>query len=169
MARPLVGITTYVIPASFGTWEAESALVPADYVRAIERAGGRPLLVPPSTDGVEETLDALDGLVFSGGSDLDPALYGSERHPQTREVARGRDDAELALPPPLEGNAYESDAERFPGSLREAIEALEQGTMARAALGDEVVEHYLNYARIELQAFDAAVTDWERFRGFERL
>ena len=52
--------------------------MPADYVRAVERAGGRALLVPPSEDGVEETLDALDGIVFSGGSDLDPATYGQE-------------------------------------------------------------------------------------------
>ena len=53
--------------------------MPADYVRAVERAGGRALLVPPSDDGVEETLDALDGIVFSGGSDLDPDAYGQER------------------------------------------------------------------------------------------
>ena len=59
--RPLIGITTYLTRATFGAWETESALVPADYVRAVERAGGRPLLVPPSNDGVEETLDALDG------------------------------------------------------------------------------------------------------------
>ncbi|MDX6505203.1 MAG: glutamine synthetase [Gaiellaceae bacterium] len=74
----------------------------------------------------------------------------------------------LELPAPLEGNAYESDAERFPGSLREAIEALEQGSVARAALGDEVVEHYLNYARTEQRLFDSVVTSWERERLFER-
>ena len=97
MTRPVVGITTYVVEARFGAWETDSALVPTDYVRAVERAGGRPLLVPPSTDGVEETLDALDGLVFSGGSDIDPELYDHEPHPETRDVARERDDAELAL------------------------------------------------------------------------
>jgi glutamine synthetase len=74
----------------------------------------------------------------------------------------------LELPPPLEGNAYESDAERFPHSLREAIAALENGTMARAALGDDVVDHYLNYARTEQELFDRYVTDWERRRYFER-
>src|SRR6478609_7315952 len=97
MARPVVGITTYLLAAKFGNWDTESALVPADYVRAIERAGGRPLLVPPSTDGVAETLDALDGLVFSGGSDIDPELYGHDPHPETGEIHRHRDDAELAL------------------------------------------------------------------------
>jgi glutamine synthetase len=75
---------------------------------------------------------------------------------------------ELELPPPLEGNAYESDAERFPHSLREAIGALESGTTARAALGDDVVDHYLNYARTEQRLFDEVVTCYERERMFER-
>ena len=75
---------------------------------------------------------------------------------------------DLELPPPLEGNAYESDAERFPGSLRDAVTALEEGTMARAALGDDVVDHYLNYARTEQELFDRVVTGYERERMFER-
>src|SRR6476620_3649284 len=95
--RPLIGITTYLTSARFGAWEEESALVPADYVRAVERAGGRALLVPPSDDGVEETLDALDGIVFSGGSDLDPATYGHDRHEATGGIVKERDRAELAL------------------------------------------------------------------------
>jgi glutamine synthetase len=77
-------------------------------------------------------------------------------------------EQELEAPPPLEGNAYESDAERFPSTMREAIAALEEGTMARAALGDQVVDHYLNYARTEQALFDRFVTDWERKRYFER-
>jgi gamma-glutamyl-gamma-aminobutyrate hydrolase PuuD len=96
-ARPVVGITTYVTEAHWSYWDLQAALIPADYVNAVERAGGRPLLVPPSVDGVEETLDALDGLIFTGGSDLDPALYGEESHPETFGVHRLRDDAELAL------------------------------------------------------------------------
>jgi glutamine synthetase len=75
---------------------------------------------------------------------------------------------ELELPPPLEGNAYTSDAERFPHSLREAIAALAEGTMARSALGDDVVDHYLNYARTEQRLFDEVVTCYERERMFER-
>ena len=75
---------------------------------------------------------------------------------------------ELELPPALEGNAYESDAERFPHSLRDAISALEGGTMARQALGEDVVDHYLNYARTEQELFDRAVTCYERERMFER-
>jgi putative glutamine amidotransferase len=97
VARPLIGITTYVTPAKWSYWELEAALIPADYVRAVERAGGRALLVPPSADGVEETLDALDGLLFSGGSDLDPELYDQEPHDETFGIHEERDRAELAL------------------------------------------------------------------------
>jgi gamma-glutamyl-gamma-aminobutyrate hydrolase PuuD len=97
VARPIIGITSYVVPARFGVWELDAALVPYDYVKAIERAGGRAVVVPPSNEGVEETLDALDGLVFSGGSDLDPTLYGQEAHAETNGLVPERDDAELAL------------------------------------------------------------------------
>jgi putative glutamine amidotransferase len=97
VTRPLIGITTSVTPASWGYWELEAALIPAAYVEAIERAAGRPLLVPPSADGVEETLDALGGLLLSGGSDLDPTLYDQEPHDETFGVHRDRDHAELAL------------------------------------------------------------------------
>ena len=85
-------------------------------------------------------------------------------------VAAGLHGIENGLEPPpaLEGNAYESDAERFPSTLREAIAALEQGTMARAAFGDLVVDHYLNYARTEQRLFDEVVTCYERERLFER-
>jgi putative glutamine amidotransferase len=97
VARPTVGITSYVTPATFGVWELECALVPYDYVRAVERSGGRALLVPPADGGLEETLDALDGLILSGGSDLDPGLYGQQVHPETNGVVPARDRAELAL------------------------------------------------------------------------
>jgi len=95
--KPVIGITTYLTRAKFGTWEEDTALVPADYVRAIERAGGRALLVPPSEEAIDETLDSLDGLIFSGGADLDPGLYGQEPHPETKGVQGERDRAELAL------------------------------------------------------------------------
>jgi len=95
--KPLIGITTYITSARFGSWEEVTSLVPQDYVRAIEHAGGRPLLVPPSEDGIEETLDAFDGVIFSGGSDLDPEMYGQEAHPETYGIVEQRDRAELAL------------------------------------------------------------------------
>ena len=97
MRRPVIGITTYVVPAKWSYWDTEAALVPAAYADAVETTGGRPLLVPPSSDGLGETLDALDGLIFSGGSDLDPELYGQEPHDETFGLVRDRDEAELAL------------------------------------------------------------------------
>jgi gamma-glutamyl-gamma-aminobutyrate hydrolase PuuD len=95
--RPIIGITSYAETARWGAWESPAALIPLAYVRAVENAGGRPLLVPPSQEGVEETLDAVDGLIFSGGADLDPATYGAQAHPATNGVRPERDDAELRL------------------------------------------------------------------------
>lgn len=82
-------------------------------------------------------------------------LYGMER--------------ELELPDPVQGNAYAGSAERLPTTLAEAAELFGKSELAHAAFGDDVVEHYLNNARVELEAFNSAVTDWERMRGFERL
>lgn len=78
-------------------------------------------------------------------------------------------DHELELPDAFLGNAYESDVARVPATLREAASLFAESAIARDAFGDEVVDHYLNNAGIELAAYDAAVTDWERVRGFERL
>ncbi|MCB0923141.1 MAG: glutamine synthetase [Mycobacterium sp.] len=75
----------------------------------------------------------------------------------------------LVPPEPLAGNAYTGAAERLPTSLAEAADLFGTSAVARSAFGDAVVEHYLNNARVEIAAFNAAVTDWERFRGFERL
>jgi putative glutamine amidotransferase len=95
--KPVIGITTYLTQATFGVWEEDAALVPAVYVRAVETAGGRALLIPPSVDGIQETLDAVDGLLFSGGSDLDPDLYDQEPHAETNDIVAERDSAEIAL------------------------------------------------------------------------
>jgi len=110
--------------------------------------------------------------------------HGSSKRPETRIpgadvnpylafaalLAAGLHGIEqgLELGSALEGNAYVSDAERFPSTLRDAIEALDSGTMARAALGEDVVDHYLNYARTEQRLFDSVVTCYERERFFER-
>ncbi|MDX6726007.1 MAG: glutamine synthetase [Baekduia sp.] len=87
-------------------------------------------------------------------------------------IAAGLNGVEqsLELPPPIEGNAYtQADTERVPTTLREARDLFAGSELARAALGEEVVAHYVNMADVELAAYDAFVTDWERVRGFERL
>jgi putative glutamine amidotransferase len=96
-SRPRIGISSYVENARWGHWTQVAALVPYAYVRAVESAGGRAFMLPPSSDGVEETLDAIDGLVLSGGGDLDPTLYGGEPHPATDGVRPERDLAEIRL------------------------------------------------------------------------
>ena len=78
-------------------------------------------------------------------------------------------DNDLPAPEPFAGNAYASDSARVPATLREAADLWGQSNIARAAFGDAVVDHYANTARVELSAFDAAVTDWERVRNFERF
>jgi glutamine synthetase len=78
-------------------------------------------------------------------------------------------DNKLELEEPFEGNAYNSDKETVPTTLRDARDELAGSALAREAFGDDVIDHYLNAAKVELTAFDAAVTDWERTRGFERL
>lgn len=98
MARPIIGITAYAEPSvRWGAWDVPAAVIPLAYVRQIEAAGGRALLVPPSDEAIDETLDALDGILFSGGSDIDPAEYGQDSHPETNGVRPDRDRGELAL------------------------------------------------------------------------
>ena len=77
-------------------------------------------------------------------------------------------EQKLELGPAFEGNAYESDVQRFPHAMREAIGALEDGKVARQLFGDEVIDHYLNYARTEQRLYDQVVTCYERERMFER-
>jgi glutamine synthetase len=78
-------------------------------------------------------------------------------------------EQKLELPDACAGNAYTSGAERLPTTLAEAAALFEKSAVAREAFGDEVVEHYLNNAHVELESFNSSVTDWERRRGFERL
>jgi glutamine synthetase len=102
----------------------------------------------------------------AGGSDLNPYLALSGL------IAAGLHGVEngLQLEPAYEGNAYKAtDKPRLPGTLRDARDLFAVSDVARAAFGEEVVAHYVNAADVELNAFEAAVTDWERFRGFERL
>jgi putative glutamine amidotransferase len=98
--RPLIGVCAYELPASFSHWrDVNCVMVPAGYTRSLDAAGALPIVLPP-LDAAVELLDVLDGLVFSGGSDVDPALYGQEPHPETIGVVPHRDRAELRL---LEG------------------------------------------------------------------
>lgn len=97
MPVPLIGLTSYAESAQWAVWEGKAAVVGWVYVDAIHRAGGRTLLIPPAEHGLEETLDAIDGLMLAGGNDLDPAVYGADPHPETQSPQRERDRGEFAL------------------------------------------------------------------------
>jgi glutamine synthetase len=102
----------------------------------------------------------------AGGSDLNPYMAISAI------IAAGLHgvDTKLELEPMFEGNAYHAtDKPRLPTTLRDARDLFATSEVSRAAFGDDVVDHYVNAADVELAAFEAAVTDWERYRGFERL
>jgi putative glutamine amidotransferase len=95
--RPVIGITSYAQDARWGVWHMPAALVPLAYVDSVERAGGRAVVIPPVEEDIEETLDSLDGIVFSGGADVDPEQYGAKPHPETDVPQTRRDAGEMAL------------------------------------------------------------------------
>ena len=102
MSRPNIGITAATERVSYGVWEGVSAFIsPASYVRAVQRAGGRPVLLLPDPEDAENpngVLDLIDALILTGGAgDVNPELYGEERHPETGPVQEERDAYELAL------------------------------------------------------------------------
>jgi putative glutamine amidotransferase len=92
----LIGITTYVEAARFVVHDTLAAVLPWNYVEQVRLAGGRALLIPPQPDGGVEVLDALDGLIFAGGADVDPVRYGETPHP-TVYTSPERDAGELPL------------------------------------------------------------------------
>jgi putative glutamine amidotransferase len=96
---PAIGITTYDDEAAWRNWKARAAMLPYAYVAAVRRSGGRPVLLPPGGDDEEAglTVAGLDGLVVSGGPDIDPARYGAARHPETQAPVPGRDAWDLAV------------------------------------------------------------------------
>ena len=95
MSRPVIGLTTYAEEARFGLNDTFAAVLPLSYVHAVHASGGRAVLVTPD-DPDTDVLDGLDGIMFTGGSDVDPALYGEPPHP-TVNLKPERDTAELML------------------------------------------------------------------------
>ena len=95
MRRPLIGLTAYAQQARYNGNDLEAGLLPMTYVRAVHAVGGRAVLITPDDPGTD-VLESLDGIVFSGGNDIDPAHWGAERHPTT-EIDKERDESELML------------------------------------------------------------------------
>lgn len=100
MTSPLIGLSTYREPARWGAWLQVADLLPSDYARSISLAGGVPLLLPPTEPyeaAARAVIPRLDGLVITGGADVDPARYGEPAHPATGSPRLDRDAWELAL------------------------------------------------------------------------
>jgi putative glutamine amidotransferase len=97
-ARPLIGISTYRERARWGVWDELADVLPATYARSVERAGGVPVLLPPGpADAAAAVMARLDGLLISGGADVDPSRYGAEPHARTAAWREDRDAWEIAL------------------------------------------------------------------------
>ncbi len=96
-APPVIGLSTYIERARFGVWDEPAALLPHNYLSAVTRSGGCPVLLPPSPSDAGTALSAVDGLVLIGGPDVDPATYGAEAHHQTDRPRQERDAWEIDL------------------------------------------------------------------------
>jgi glutamine synthetase len=124
--------------------------------------------------GEDNRTCSLRAVGHGAGRRIEQRLPGADVNPYLALAAmiaaglHGMDEG-LELEPAFEGSAYASEKPRVPGTLRDAADLFGQSAVAREAFGEDVVAHYLNHARVELAAFDSAVTDWERRRGFERL
>jgi putative glutamine amidotransferase len=98
--RPVIGICSGLTRAQWGVWDQRAVVLPYAYITAIQRAGGIALMIPPDATLEHEPdriLDLIDALILAGGSDIDPANYGAERHPETKDTVPERDAIELAL------------------------------------------------------------------------
>jgi putative glutamine amidotransferase len=98
--RPVVGVCAVLERARWSVWDMDAALVPHNYIQAVQRAGGIAVLVPPDAAVAEDpdaVLDLVDGLMLVGGPDVDPSRYGAERHPFTEQPVPIRDEVEIAL------------------------------------------------------------------------
>ncbi len=93
----MVGITSYVEQARWGVWDRPAVVLPFRYVERVEAAGGRAVVLPPPAAADDAVLERLDAVVFAGGADLDPQLYGEQAHPETAGLRPERDAAELPL------------------------------------------------------------------------
>lgn len=95
--RPLIGLPTYYGRGQFGVWDRDAAFLPSVYVTAVTRAGGRVVLLPPEDPWTLAEVAELDGIILTGGDDVDPELYDAQAHPRTQVPNTRRDSFETAL------------------------------------------------------------------------
>ncbi len=96
-SRPVIGLSTYREQAAWTVWQMPADLLPSVYTRSVEAAGATVVLLPPQTDGAAQLVSRLDGMIITGGADVDPDRYGQRPDPRTVRVRRDRDAWEIAL------------------------------------------------------------------------
>ena len=94
--KPVIGITCFVRETTYGNWTRDAAILPSAYISMVSKAGGVPLIIPPAGD-MTVLMDAIDGLIVSGGPDISPASYGEEPGPMTTEFYPDQDFSEMGL------------------------------------------------------------------------
>src|SRR5271170_513602 len=100
MRRPVIGICTAIERARWSVWDQQAALLPRNYIDAVQRAGGLVVMLPPDPElssDPHQVLGLIDGLILAGGADIDPGTYGHEAHPETSGTVPERDAFEVAL------------------------------------------------------------------------
>jgi gamma-glutamyl-gamma-aminobutyrate hydrolase PuuD len=95
--RPVIGLTMYEEQTRWGVWDVPAVLLPSTYVRSVLAVGGVPVLLPPAPDAIAAAIPGLDGLILTGGPDIDPRRYGQTPLETTQPPRPDRDDAELQL------------------------------------------------------------------------
>jgi len=155
MPRPLIGVTTYDRGAHIEPDAGPTFFAPCDYLDAVRRAGGMPVLVPPGDPGSDEILSAVRGLLVMGGGDVDPRRYGSDGHPSVSGVDLERDDFEIGLiraaverRGPFFGicRGVQIANVALGGTLIEHVPEVTDGSVPHSAVGGGFIDHEVTIA-----------------------
>ncbi|MEQ0558658.1 gamma-glutamyl-gamma-aminobutyrate hydrolase family protein [Amycolatopsis sp. NEAU-NG30] len=187
-ARPVIGLTTYLEPAKFLVWETEAVLLHRFYVDCVVAAGGVPVLLPPVSDAYDRLVSTVDGLVLTGGADVEPARYGHEPHPATYTrperdafefglfgaarragkpvlgVCRGLQVMSVALGGTLAQHLPETtgstDHQPAPATFGTSTISLKDGSRAAAILGPETKGHCYHHQAIDRLGTGLEAVGW---------
>jgi putative glutamine amidotransferase len=193
-ARPIVALTSYAEPATWGVWsEVPAALLPWTYVRRVADAGGAPVLLPPVPEAVDACLDRVDALLVTGGADIEPARYGAAPDPRLGPIRPERDATELAaldaaarrglpvlgicrgaqlLAVARGGSLHQhlpDHAPRVPGRFEPTPVRIDAGSLLGAALGSSTTLWCHHHQGIDRLGDGLVATAWSPDGGIEAV